>query len=54
MQSGKKITPAIAYEKFGCLRLSERIRELEYGFTYYVNRGWKQVNKHTRVRVYYL
>ena len=25
MRSGKKITPAIAYEKFGCLRLSERI-----------------------------
>ena len=60
--SGKKITPMIAYEKFGCLRLSERIRECIYDLAMSDNndhnltiqKGWKQVNRYTRVRVYWL
>ena len=68
--SGKKITPMIAYEKFGCLRLSERIREIQDDIKWQImaatmkelrdhpikviKKGWKQVNKYTRVREYWL
>ena len=29
LSHGKPITPALAYDRWGCLRLSERIRELK-------------------------
>ena len=56
MKSGKKITPAIAYEKFGCLRLSERIRECIYDLAMQQNyktikKGWKKT-RYSRVRTY--
>ena len=62
MKSGKKITPAIAYKKFGCLRLSERIRECIYDIDYEpvkfnhrtIKKGWKRINKRTRVMEYWL
>ncbi len=64
LQSGKKITPAIAYEKFGCLRLSERIREIEKDFWNGPKSGWKDFQKnvkrgwhktrHSRVMSYWL
>lgn len=41
LKQGKRITPMIAYEKFGCLRLSERIRELWIP----VYKGWTKVGK---------
>ena len=60
MKSGKKITPAITYEKFGCLRLSERIRELLPLFGSPGNgadslkKSWKRISKRTRVMQYWL
>jgi len=53
MKSGKKITPAIAYEKFGCLRLSERVSWRELGVDYSIQKGWKKT-RYSRVRTYYL
>ena len=58
MKSGKKITPAIAYEKFGCLRLSERMREIRYDLVMSrgnrdIKKGWKKT-RYSRVRTYYL
>lgn len=60
MKSGGKITPAIAYEKFGCLRLSQRIIEIQeenrnaYGWIKgTIQKGWKKT-RYSRVRTYSL
>jgi len=58
MKKGRKITPAIAYEKFGCLRLSERIREIRYDLVMSrgnrdIQKGWEKT-RYSRVRTYFL
>lgn len=60
MLSGKKITQAIAYEKFGCFRLSERIREIQRDFDLSskqirdIQKGWKKIRKGVQVREYWI
>ena len=60
MLSGKRITPALAYEKFGCLRLSERIREIQFDrdldmqvFVKDIKKDWKKT-KYSQVMEYWL
>jgi len=52
LSSGKRITPAIAYEKFGCLRLSERIREIRQE-GYYMRKDWKKT-RYSQVMEYWI
>ena len=53
MMSGKSITTYIAFVKFKITRLPDRVRDLRKdGFNIHDN--WKQVNRFTRVKKYWL
>ena len=54
LKKGKKITPYSALKLCGCLRLSERIRDIELYTGEIAKKGWKRINKRTRVMEYYL
>ena len=54
LKKGRKVTPYSALKLCGSLRLSERIFEIQKYMGVVVKRGWKQVNKRTRVRMYWL
>lgn len=41
LETHRGITQAEAYDAFGCLRLSERIRELEKSKKYKVEKAWE-------------
>lgn len=52
MESGKRITTWIAYARFRCTRLPDRIRDIERDGRK-VSRRWKKVGM-SRVMEYYL
>ena len=54
LKKGKKITPYSALKLCGCLRLSERIRDIRWYAGVEVKKGWKRINKRTRVMEYWL
>ena len=53
MKSGKKITTYLAYSKFKCTRLPDRVRDLERD-GYLIKRHWKIVRKGVQVKEYYM
>ena len=53
MRSGKSITTYLAFVKFKITRLPDRIRDLRKD-GYGIHDNWKQVNRFTRVKKYWL
>lgn len=55
MMNGNSINPVSALNKFGCFRLSERIREIRIGMLGdYIKKGWYITKKGARVRSYWI
>lgn len=53
LKKGKTLTPVEALAKFGCFRLSERIREIQAA-GHPIEKGWYKTDQGARVRRYWL
>ncbi len=53
LKAGKSITPLEALSKFGCFRLSERIREIQ-ARGHAIEKDWHETANGSRVRKYWM